>query len=182
MLGSISTGVLIARRIKPDLDLTKVGSGNIGATNVTRALGWKWGVVTMIGDCLKGYIPVRLAIAWDAGPLTIALAGFAAFLGHLYPLYLNLKGGKGVATSLGIWLAISPLSAFALFFIWGGASLIARSTAVGALSGALALPIIAIGLVPKSFAFILLAFALSLLVFYSHRDNLRNFIRGQGLR
>ena len=94
LIGSIPTGVLIVGRIKPEVDLRSIGSGNIGATNVSRVLGVKWGVVTMIGDCLKGLLPVLFARWAGLSPTVVMLTGIAAFLGHIYPIYLKLKGGK----------------------------------------------------------------------------------------
>ena len=180
LLGSIPTGVLLARRLRPDLDLRRIGSGNIGATNVSRALGAKWGVVTMLGDSLKGLVPVLLAQRWSGASEVVALTGLAAFLGHIYPVYLDMRGGKGVATSLGVWLGISsPLAGLALF-IWASASLIARSTTIGALSAAIALPILALGIVTKSAGiYFMLAAVMSAMVFYTHRENIRSLISGE---
>lgn len=180
LLGSIPTGVLLARRLNPNLDLTKVGSGNIGATNVGRALGAKWGVITMFGDCLKGYLPVLLAVKWSGYPVTIAVTALSAFLGHIYPVYLRLKGGKGVATALGVWLAISPASALIVLIIWGGAAIISRSTAVGALSSAIGLPVVVLSTLSRGRGvYFLLALIMSVMVFYTHRTNIRNIIAGK---
>jgi len=180
LIGAIPTGVLLARRLRPGLDLRRIGSGNIGATNVSRALGAKWGVVTMLGDSLKGLIPVLLAQRCSGASGVVALTALAAFLGHIYPIYLKMKGGKGVATSLGVWLGISPAVAVLALIIWAAASLIAHSTATGALSAAIALPILALGLITKSvWTYFLLAAVISATVFYTHRDNIRRLIRGE---
>lgn len=180
LLGSISTGVLLVRKLRPGLDLTKVGSGNIGATNVGRVLGAKWGIVTMVGDCVKGYLPVLLAVEWSMPPVTVAITALSAFLGHIYPLYLRLKGGKGVATALGVWLAISPSTALIAFIIWSGAVIISRSTAVGALSSAIALPIIVVSTISIGRGvYFLLALIISCMVFYTHRSNIRIIIEGK---
>jgi glycerol-3-phosphate acyltransferase PlsY len=181
LIGSIPTGVLIVRRIKPEADLRSIGSGNIGATNVSRVLGVKWGVVTMIGDCLKGLLPVLFARWIGVAPVAVVLAGIAAFLGHIYPVFLRLKGGKGVATAFGVFLGIVPVPALFAFSIWASASYIAGSTAAGALSAALAIPILVIGTAThgpfRAFA-IITAFILALMVFYTHRENIRKIIRG----
>ena len=181
LLGSIPTGVLIVRRIKPEIDLRSIGSGNIGATNVSRALGIKWGVATMIGDCLKGLFPVLFAKWIEAAPAAVILTGMAAFLGHIYPVFLQFKGGKGVATAFGVFLGISPAPALMAFFIWASSAYIAGSTAIGALSAAMAIPILVIGAAPRgpfrSFA-IIASFGLAIIVFYTHRENIHKIIRG----
>ena len=180
LLGSIPTGVLLARWLRPDLDLQQVGSGNIGATNVSRALGARWGVVTMLGDCFKGLVPVLLAVWWSGAPKVVALTAFATFLGHIYPIYLRMRGGKGVATALGVWLGIFPAVAGLVLCIWVGVALTARSSAVGSLAAAIALPIIALGVLNEATGtFFILALAISIMLFYTHRENIRVLIRGQ---
>ncbi len=118
LMGSIPTGVVLARfyGIK---DITKEGSGNIGATNVGRVAGKKAGIITLIGDALKGAVPI-LAVMAISGRVEwlIAAAALTAFLGHIYPVFNNFKGGKGVATALGIFLTISPLSALAAALVF----------------------------------------------------------------
>jgi len=182
LLGSVPVGVLITRRIKPDVDLRSIGSGNIGATNVSRALGAKWGVVTMLCDTLKGLLPVLFARWIGAPPVAIAAAGVAAFVGHVYPVYMSFNGGKGVATSLGIFLGLAPIVALLALFIWVCGSLIARTTTVGSLSAALAIPILIIGASPQGplrGPAIIAAFILTPFVFYTHRENIRKILRGE---
>ena len=123
LFGAIPTGLLLTRLFGTE-DIRKVGSGNIGATNVYRVAGRKLGIITLVGDCLKGVIPVVLAqqvFAFD--DTAVALVALAAFVGHCYPVYLGFKGGKGVATALGIFLVLSPLSvvtvlAVFVLFLW----------------------------------------------------------------
>jgi glycerol-3-phosphate acyltransferase PlsY len=107
LAGSVPTGLLLARRI--GIDPRRTGSGNIGATNVLRAAGPRLGLLTLLGDVLKGALPTW--IASDLAPEQAALTGLAAFLGHLFPPWLGFKGGKGVATALGVLLVLAPPTA-----------------------------------------------------------------------
>ena len=104
LLGSVPVGVLLARM--KGADPRKVGSGNIGATNVMRAAGKVTGALTLVGDILKGLLPVVLAFVVGEPAIVVAAVGLAAFLGHLFPLFLKFKGGKGVATALGVYLGL----------------------------------------------------------------------------
>ena len=178
LLGSIPTGVIVAR-MASDVDLKNVGSGSTGATNVTRAFGVKFGVITMVGDCLKGLLPTLIARNFSNSPLVITCVAFAALLGHIYPVYVGFRGGKGVATSLGVLLGISPVVALLAFFVWGSTSKITGSITVGALSAALALPMLMAGIASEMVYFIL-SIVIFCLILFTHRDNIRRIIKGQG--
>src|SRR5271169_680749 len=106
LLGSIPVGVVLAK-LKGQ-DPRKAGSGNIGATNVMRTVGKGLGILTLAGDILKGLVPTWLAIHYEQSAVIVAACGLAAFAGHLWPIYLRFKGGKGVATALGLLLALKP--------------------------------------------------------------------------
>ncbi|OHB29117.1 MAG: acyl-phosphate glycerol 3-phosphate acyltransferase, partial [Desulfuromonadaceae bacterium GWB2_53_15] len=108
LLGSIPTGLLLGKAY--GIDVRKEGSGNIGATNLYRTVGRKVGVITLVGDCFKGLVPVMAARAWGLGAEQVAWVGLAAFCGHVFSVFLRFKGGKGVATGLGVFLALSPLA------------------------------------------------------------------------
>lgn len=139
LLGSVPFGLLLGKMV--GVDVRREGSGNIGATNVGRLLGKKLGVATLAADMLKGVVPMLLAGRLLAGrgeeeALVVALCGLAAFLGHLFPVYLRFQGGKGVATALGVFLYLSPLAAvgaIAVFMLvllnWGYVSLASLSAA-----------------------------------------------------
>ena len=144
LLGSLPLGVLLSR-LKGQ-DPRKVGSGNIGATNVMRAAGKTLGAVTLIGDALKGFLPVSLAIWFGLPGPVVAASGLAAFVGHLFPIYLGFKGGKGIATALGIFLALNPfavLIAIAVFALvldkW-------RYVSLGSLVGTVLMPFLLLAL------------------------------------
>jgi len=108
LLGSIPTGLLLTKAFSKQ-DPRQVGSRNIGTTNIYRAAGKTLAIMTLAGDALKGFIPVSLALYWHFSEAWVGLAAVATFLGHLYPVFLHFKGGKGVATGLGIFFALCPL-------------------------------------------------------------------------
>ena len=118
LIGAIPTGVILTRFVGGE-DIRNAGSGNIGATNVYRVAGRKMGIITLVGDCLKGVIPLVVAQQLFAVTITgTALVALAAFIGHCYPVYLGFKGGKGVATALGIFLVISPWAVLCLLVVF----------------------------------------------------------------
>lgn len=117
-IGAIPTGVILTRMVGGE-DIRQAGSGNIGATNVYRVAGRKLGIITLIGDCLKGVIPVLIGQqGFGLSDSSLALIALAAFLGHCYPVYLGFKGGKGVATALGIFLVLSPVTVLCVLVIF----------------------------------------------------------------
>ncbi|MHC5083302.1 MAG: glycerol-3-phosphate 1-O-acyltransferase PlsY [Planctomycetota bacterium] len=151
LLGSIPFGLLIAK--SQGIDLRKVGSGNIGATNCGRALGKKWAYVCFVLDVTKGLTPMLLVpllklVNTQSGPgdLTLwLLVGCCAVAGHIFPIYLRFKGGKGVATSLGIVLGLWPyytLCGIAVFVIWGVCLLICRYVSLASIIAAAAFPVL----------------------------------------
>ncbi len=176
LLGSLPVGVLLSR-LKGQ-DPRKTGSGNIGATNVMRTAGKALGIITLLGDMLKGLLPVLLAMAWQESTLLVALVGLAAFVGHLFPVYLAFKGGKGVATALGVLLALDPLSvlggvvAFALvLWKWSYVSL-------GSLIGTALVPIILVlRNAPRDY--IALTTVIAILIFIKHKENIKRLLAGK---
>lgn len=109
LVGSVPTGVILSK-LSGTTDVRQEGSGNIGATNVFRVSGAKLGIFTLLGDMAKGIIPVALALAVTDGGIWTAAVALATFLGHLFPVFLKFRGGKGVATACGIFLILSPLA------------------------------------------------------------------------
>ena len=182
LLGSIPWGLIFAR-IFARHDIRSMGSGNIGATNVTRETGVIPGLLTLAGDILKGAVPVFLAhIAFDrasaSGDTYVSAVALAAFLGHLYPVYLKFHdGGKGVATAAGCFAVISPATALVAFAVFIVTLLAARRVSVGSLAAAAALPI-AIWFTTDSAVLIAAAGIFALLIFIRHRDNLKRLAAG----
>jgi acyl phosphate:glycerol-3-phosphate acyltransferase len=195
LLGSIPFGLLIAR--SHGIDLRKVGSGNIGATNVSRALGKKWAYICFSLDLAKGLLPMLLATAWhlvdkdiSLGQLGLWLAvGCAAILGHVFPIYLRFKGGKGVATSLGVVLGLWPyytLSGVIAFAIWVIALMIWRYVSLASILAALTFPVtltVLISLIPEwqfsnLWPLYVAAIGLPLLVIARHAENIKRLLEG----
>lgn len=174
LLGSIPVGVIIAK-VK-GVDLKRVGSGNIGATNVLRSLG-KWpAALTLLGDLLKGTAAVALGRYFVVGTLYEGLIGLSAILGHNFSLFLGFKGGKGVATSLGVLLFYSPFTAFITFIIWLVVVLSTKYSSLGAL--------VSFGLLPLTIALLdsmeklPVAVLIAAFIVIRHKNNIKRLIKG----
>jgi acyl phosphate:glycerol-3-phosphate acyltransferase len=182
LLGSIPTGLMVARLFGGP-DPRQTGSGNIGAANLFRLLGRNAGVLTFLGDTLKGAVPVFLAIYWLT-PLgawqesAVAAVGLAAVVGHIFPIFLNFRGGKAVATTFGVVTVLCPLAALNLIVVYGMTLYYVRIFSVGAVACAWLLPL-AVGLFCDSKAYLFLAGILSGLVLVRHRENLLRLSRGE---
>ena len=180
LFGSIPFSFLIGKL--RGIDLRTVGSGNTGASNVWRACGFHWFVIALILDIVKGFIPTALAYrVVQVDPVTAILVGLAAMLGHVYPLFLNFRGGKAVATTGGVMLALHPALLIASALIW---SVIYKLTGYPSVASLLGIVILAISstamsmtdrLDPAFAAFIWLSL---LIVFYLHRSNIDRLMRG----
>ena len=182
LLGSIPFGLLVAWALKGPDPRTQ-GSGNLGAANLYRLLGPKAGGLTLLGDVLKGALPTLHGLYWltPLGPWqepAVALVGAAAVLGHIFPLYLGFKGGKGVATAFGVLTALCPLAGLNLALIYLLAIYQTRIFSLSALIAAWLAPV-AVGLFCDSKAYLLLAAALSGLILLCHRQNLARLFRGE---
>jgi glycerol-3-phosphate acyltransferase PlsY len=158
-------------------DPRKVGSGNIGATNVMRAAGKTTGALTLAGDILKGLLPVVLAFVVGEPVIVVAAAGLAAFLGHLFPLFLGFKGGKGVATALGVYLALDPFAVFITVIVFVLVLLKWRFVSLGSLVGVAAMPLLLYLLNAPDY-YVYLALIIGTLIFIKHKDNIRRLFAG----
>lgn len=175
LLGAVPFGLLVAR-VFAGVDVRAAGSGNIGATNVARAAGKGFGVLTLVLDALKGAAPVLVADHVLHAPTAIAAgAGLASVLGHVFPIYLRFKGGKGVATGLGVFAALSPLSTLAAAVVFGLVFAIARVVSAGSLVAVVGL-VVATVLLDGRPEVIALASIIALLVFVRHRGNIQRLI------
>ena len=185
LLGSILFGLLISQKVAK-LDITKAGSGNIGAANVAREVGLKWGIATLVADILKGFIPVICAyyLLGPSAEINEALKGMiglAALLGHQFSIYNRFKGGKGVATYLGVFLAISPISCLLcciifFIFVW-----VWRYISLGSIVASLTMPL-CLYFMGHSNGIIILSLLVSFLVTFKHRENMRRLVRGNERR
>jgi glycerol-3-phosphate acyltransferase PlsY len=175
LIGSIPTGLLIART--KGIDLRKVGSGNIGATNVLRAVGKEAALFTLIGDIAKGALPVAIGKFFGLGIFDAGILGISSILGHNFSLFLKFKGGKGVATSIGVLLAFSPHVALLTITIW---LLTARWTRYSSLSA-----LIAFGLLPLSIYMLdyskekmIISVVITCLIFVRNTANVKRLMQG----
>lgn len=176
LFGSISTAVLIARAMGLQ-DPREVGSRNPGATNILRYGGKTAAVLTLLGDILKGVIPVLIARALTADAVIITLCGFAAFLGHLFPVFFSFRGGKGVATALGVWFALNPWVGLALLATWILMALLFRYSSLAALTASAAAPLYVAWLSPGT-PYLATMIVMSAILIFRHRSNIRNLIVG----
>lgn len=182
LLGSIPWGLIFGRIFARD-DIRLKGSGNIGATNVTRQIGVTAGLLTLAGDILKGAIPVYLALvafgpANGRGDVYVAAVALAAFLGHLYPVYLKFHdGGKGVATAAGCFAVVSPATVLTTLAVFIVMLLLVRRVSVGSLAAAAALPVV-LWINTDSAAMTAAAAIFAFFIFIRHRSNLKRLAAG----
>jgi glycerol-3-phosphate acyltransferase PlsY len=180
LVGAIPFGVLIAR--SRGVDLRAVGSGNIGATNAVRALGTRWGLVVFALDVLKSACPLFLASRPGAlGSLPdantwVAGCALAAVLGHMFPVYLKLRGGKGVASALGVVLVLDPPVAGAALATYALGLLLVRSSAAGSLLAVTSMTVVILVL-ERPAAHQILVVVLALLIWIRHRSNIAKLFR-----
>lgn len=194
LFGALPIGLMVGRMVK-GIDVRDYGSGNIGATNVWRTMGPLWGIAVFLFDFCKGYLPTLLANgippvpAWLPIPHVTAVpaphaatwlpvaAGLAAIMGHNFSPFLKFKGGKGVATSLGVVYGLSPFAAAIGFAVWGLCLLITRYISVSSMLGALVTSLVLIALnhdVPH----VLFALLVSFFVIFKHRPNMARLKAG----
>ncbi len=173
LLGSIPFG-LVLTRLAGLGDVRSIGSGNIGATNVLRTGNKTLAAATLLGDMLKGTVAAAIAANW--GIEYAAAAGFGAFIGHLFPIWLNLKGGKGVATYLGVLLAFSWKAALAFAAIWLAVAYLSRYSSLSALVAAVLTPVVLylLGLPDIAGLFAVM----TALVLWKHKDNIQRLKMG----
>jgi len=176
LCGSVPTGVLLAR--SKGIDLTRSGSGNIGATNAYRVAGRTVGLLTLAGDVVKGVVPVWAVRALGFSEGVVCAAGFAAFIGHLFPLFLRFHGGKGVATALGVFLGLAPASILPTLTVFGVTLWRWRIVSLASCAAALSLPLV-LGALGAPASRIVLGAAIALLVMWRHRENFLRLGKGK---
>jgi len=176
LIGAIPTGVVLTR-LTGSADIRKAGSGNIGATNVYRVAGKKLGVLTLVGDILKGLLPVLAVQAAGMPQGSVALVAAAAFLGHCYPVYLRFKGGKGVATALGIFLVLSPPAVLVAVLLFVGLVWKWRYISLGSICAAALMPILVLWFEASTSLFAASVFIGGMVVI-RHRSNIERLLAG----
>jgi glycerol-3-phosphate acyltransferase PlsY len=173
LLGSIPFGVIFTRMAGME-DIRNVGSGNIGATNVLRTGRKGLAAATLVGDALKGTVAVVIAAHWGEHFATLAALG--AFLGHLYPVWLKFKGGKGVATFIGVLIGLKPLAALIFALVWLGVAFTTRYSSLSALIASAATPVVLWLLGEPTMAG--MAVILVVLLFWKHSANITRLLAG----
>jgi glycerol-3-phosphate acyltransferase PlsY len=187
LLGAIPFGYLVARA--RGVDLLRQGSGNIGATNVGRLLGRKWGILVFLLDFAKGAVPVAVARFALPQPDEVpantlpVVTGIAAFLGHLFPVYLGFRGGKGVATGAGVVAVLVPLLTLAVFAAWAVVLLATRYMSLASLTAAVLLIVLRLVVIPAPFSdlnWVITLFCIvgGVLVIVRHHGNIRRLLAG----
>ncbi|MEM7567769.1 MAG: glycerol-3-phosphate 1-O-acyltransferase PlsY [Pseudomonadota bacterium] len=174
LLGSIPFGLIITR-LAGKGDIRQIGSGNIGMTNVLRTGRKDLAALTLLGDAGKGLVAVELALLYGGLPAMMA-AAIGAFLGHVFPVWLRFKGGKGVATYLGILIGFSGLAALAFAVLWIGTAAVTRFSSLSALVASLGAPIV-LFIVGQPMPALVFA-ALTVLLYIKHRENIARLLAG----
>jgi acyl phosphate:glycerol-3-phosphate acyltransferase len=199
LLGSIPTGFLVAKA--KGIDIRAAGSGNIGATNAMRVLGRPAGILVLLADCAKGYGACCLGVvisvsfasrlngihsigdnsfesAWNSIPYFPVIAGIFAVLGHNYPCWLKFKGGKGIATTAGVYLALAPWAVLVALAVFILAVALTRYVSVGSISAAVALPVTVWVMSPENVLLGIVTTVLGALAIYKHKSNIQRLLAG----
>ncbi len=177
LFGSVPTGLLLARLFSK-VDPRKTGSGNIGATNIFRTVGKGLGILTLVGDVLKGMIPIGIAIQLGISDLWLAAVGLSTFLGHIFPIFLGFRGGKGVATALGVYLVISPVAVLIEFLLFAGLVWKWRYISLGSICCGTTIPILIAFFRSDSQAYFILSVIIAALILYRHQENIVRLLQG----
>jgi glycerol-3-phosphate acyltransferase PlsY len=180
LLGSVSSAVVVARIMHLE-DPRDVGSKNPGATNILRYGGKTAAALTLLGDLLKGVVAVVIARLVTDEPLVLASVGLLALLGHVYPVFFDFRGGKGVATGFGVWLALSPWVALALVLTWLLAAALFRYSSLSALIATALCPLY-VWLVLRQWPYVVLSVAMGALLIWRHRSNIEKLLAGKESR
>lgn len=177
LIGSIPFGYIICKVFKK-IDIRNFGSGNIGATNVYRICGWKYGLPVLITDILKGFLPIFIGKHLNFPILLIIAGGVFSVLGHSFSLFLKFKGGKGVSTSFGVIIGLFPIPALFSFIIWVVIFLTTGYVSLSSIAGAFSLPIL-INFFIKDKFLTFLGILIFFFIIFTHRENIKRLLRKQ---
>jgi len=178
LLGATPTAYL-AGRLARGIDLREHGSRNLGATNVYRVLGWAWAIPVALIDIAKGAIPVALFVRWEETEPWLAIAvGIAAVLGHMFSPYVGFKGGKGVATAAGMFVALAPLGVAIALPVWGMCLWLTGYVSLSSIIAATTFPLVVRVTRPDAVATLWASVALAALIVFTHRGNIRRLVAG----
>lgn len=177
LLGSVPTGIVVSRAFGK-ADPRTAGSRNIGATNVGRTSGKAAGVLTLAGDIIKGALPAYIALLVEPDPVFVSLVALAAFIGHLFPIYLRFRGGKGVATACGVMLVISPIATLLSGAVFLIAVLVKRYVSLGSMLASVSLPVF-LSFIRGGKPYVPMGIIISVLIIIKHTDNIRRLAAGK---
>ena len=176
-LGSVSAAIIVCRAM--DLgDPREDGSGNPGATNVKRLYGNKAAAITLFGDMLKGVVPVVLAYQLSFSSTEVFIVGFAAFIGHLYPLFFGFRGGKGVATMMGVLLALSFWAGLAVVATWLFVAKVLKISSLSALVASILAPVY-LYFINGEISWVIGSAIMTVILFWRHRSNIQRLLNGE---
>ena len=178
LIGSISAAIVVCKLMGLP-DPRSQGSGNPGATNVLRVGGKKAAAITLFGDMLKGFLPVLVGKLLGVSDLALAIVGFVAFIGHLYPVFFGFKGGKGVATMLGVLFGWHWAVGLATALTWLVMAKVFKISSLSALVATLLAPLYIYLIMGKTLPIIISASVMTLILFIRHRSNIRNLLTGK---
>lgn len=182
LFGSLPSGYLLVKLFGKK-DIRKTGSGNIGATNVKRVLGWSGAIAVFLMDLLKGALPVYLASDYfGLNDWLVVLVGLVAVVGHLYPIFLGFRGGKGISTSAGAFLILSPLALACAFVVWLIIYITTKYSSLGSLLAAMTIMVLQVfnkGAWDINLSITVFTIIIILIITYKHRTNIERLLRGQ---
>ncbi len=178
--GSLPTAWLVGKAF--GVDLRREGSGNLGGTNAYRVLGARGGIPVILVDVTKGYVPAAMFPAWDgvARPELALVYGLLAIAGHVWPIWLRFRGGKGVATGAGVLVALAPLSALLALFVWIGLVALTRTVSIASLGAATCVPFVAAA-TGAPWSTVAFCGGVAIFVWWTHRTNVGRIRRGEEL-
>ncbi len=177
LLGSVLFGELITKL--KGIDIRRVGSGNVGATNVSRALGKKYGILVFFLDMLKGFLPTALTVSfYGVESKAVMFVGIASVLGHMFSIFAHFRGGKGVATAFGVVLALSVKLAILLILVWGGVLLWKRYVSLASITASLLSPVV-FAVAGYPLHIVLMSLIVALLILVKHKPNIERLMRGE---
>lgn len=179
VIGSIPFGLIIGKIFGKDI--TKEGSGNIGATNVTRVIGKKAGAAVLILDALKGFLPVYYLISKGYSPKVVSVVSIFAVIGHTFSIFMKFKGGKGVATALGVLLALSLKSSIIILMFWLGVFLATGFVSLASILSA-SISWVVIHIISGDIYYTYAAFFIALVIIFKHKSNIDRLLKGQEYR
>ncbi len=177
LLGSVSFGILVSKAFGLP-DPRTVGSGNPGATNVLRSGKKSAAILTLLGDALKGWLPVWAALQTDMLMWVVSAVGIAVFLGHLYPIFFKFKGGKGVATAAGVIFAISPMVGLVVLAVWGVVFALTRYASLASIGAALSAPVASAYFLQPYKDYLLMVMVIAVMLIWRHRSNIVKLLNG----